>query len=345
MNRHVKRFLFLITACCLALTYSCGPKIYATHIPNIQSHAHNPIGKFPYKVAIVVDEKSINYIHEVMNVNQHVVHAAMGRGVIVHYKEILDKHFQQVDIVWKEDKAELERYDLKATMFIDEYYTEIPLFAVFQKGTLYTTVTFFIAPVNGTQSVKRQIKAQDTRMFYPATRDPVYQFEFFRKSVGMATDVTLYKVFSKFSFELQASPRLHILDFTDMEGFLVTLGKSNTSMSKYLRSKLDPFIRDELDLFIKKSDKNKTRSSKKKTIPSILENGVIKRINSIFEKESLKDVALETGIQVSAKQDKAAGTRGNLSMMNRHLFDQVYLPYVKALDTSVYDKLKSMTTN
>ena len=343
MKKVMKFFLLFIFAVGSGLLfYSCQQKNYATLVPDIITpHDIRPIEKLPYKIAFVVDGESLNKIYEVNYANMMIIYSAMGRALSVTYKELLDKHFEDVVMVWSDNTEVIRKCDLKTKIIIDEYYAEVPLWVAIADGTLRTTVTYVIERVNGPVIVKRKMTDIETGKYMTFSRNRDIQWTYFQNTVNMFTTKTVNNMLSKFSLELQASPKLHIFDFKDMEGFLKELSASNTPLSKFLFSKLSPNIQEEVHKFAIGSDKDSSSKTKKKTIPIILKTDLIDQLNNILVKETLRDVSLKTNIKMP--EEKSNYTRGlDRFRINRQVLEQTYSQYIEKLDTSIYEKLKSL---
>jgi len=342
MNKFAKHFLLIVvTSGVVLLTYSCGPKYFETLIPRLQPQSRELVEKFPYKIAFVVDEKSLNEIRVINYRGAMFIYSAMGRALNIQYKEFLDKHFEGASIVWGTDQKVLKKYDLKTKILIDDYYAEIPFFAGISEGTFHMAVTFLIEPIDGLAIIKKTMTDTETGKFFTITKNQDLQLAFFKAAVNRYTADAVNNMLSKFSLELQASPKLHIFDFKDMEGFLGVLDASATPMSKFICSKLSPFVRDALHEFAKDSNKDTSEKSEKSNIPPFLEIGIIDQLNTILAKETLRDAALQSGIKVSDEKGRYALNQDKMHM-NRLLFDQAYNQYIEKFDTSIHEKLKSL---
>ena len=350
MHRFGKRpFLTVIAFGFGLLFYSCMPKYYRTLVSDIPSQPIKPTEKFPYKVAFVVDGKFLNTIREVNYVNMFIVYSALGRSLCIPYKELLDRHFEDVVMVWGDDDEMIKTCDLKAKITIDDYHAEIPMmFTPFVDGPFYMSVTYLIEVVDGPVIIKRKMTDIEMGKYCPFSRDHRVIADHFQNTIDRFTSDAVHSMFSKFSLELEASPRLHLLDFKDFEGFLGQLEASGTPLSKFLFSKLSPLVQEELCEFADDSEKDSSSktaektadSSKPKSIPRILKIDFIDQMNTILEKELLPDNALNTDAAGAAINQYTSG-RGNMGI-NRKLLEQAYLQYLKAFDVSVYEKLKSL---
>ncbi|HBO84667.1 MAG: hypothetical protein A2073_05890 [Deltaproteobacteria bacterium GWC2_42_11] len=286
--------------------------------------------RYPLRVALVVDKKSLSDLKEGMQTDTKYIFPS-GRIMPVYYRDILDRHFEYVEIFPEESSVSKDKFDLTASMQVDGFSYEIsgsspPYWVVRISGT------FFIKSNNIQKTLSRKVIVQVVEPYFLDTSDPKQAAEQKYNTINSLTGTAINQFFFEFSKMLNGSPLFSKGDFKDLNAVVNLLMDTKKPVSAYLLQQFS----EELKKRVINAYYAKTLIAEGLAADLINEiNAALKR-GSIYDKKRFEGIVLSEGTKELL--NKPPDEKNRISL-NRLLLEDAFAGHIEKYDPVLYETL------
>ncbi|MAG69469.1 MAG: hypothetical protein CL471_04105 [Acidobacteria bacterium] len=357
-----KIFLYIPAIICSLLLASCvmqRPTFY------VKTSLDNNIvtKRYPLNLAFAIDKKLLNYIYS-YHYGSLQSDFPLGRSLPIYYKEVLDAHFANVELVSEINSDSLGDIDLLTEISIDQCNIENSNFFAYTPE-LTISLTFSIDDITSQNIISRTISMSRSKSLeIPANEKSFISVlgpipshmrnpQIFRL---YGQEYTICKLFSeafnksltKFSFEIGGIPLFSSLDFKDINELIKHFIGAPTPLSAFAYSKMSDIFQEQTAKMKRGSAVNiKTKSAvniKNREINDFIIECFINELNLILQGDNLYEEERFKGIILSKETWNLLRQNPEGEMLirlNRLLLEDAYPKQIKKFDFSVSETLKN----